>query len=142
MRSGLGFDELAGDAQSIARLGHASFEHVAHTELAPDLPHVHGFELNGEPQVAKPLNEAAGGGGLVSAVEVVGAEVIDGAQERGGDGPMALLTNPAGLDAVALGLEVAALGSWPPPRRAAQGRTGRALSSASGSPFADSLMGK
>ena len=55
-----------------------------------------GGELNGEPQVGKPLNEAAGGGGLVSAVEVVGAEVlversvlehvIDGAQEGSGDG--------------------------------------------------------
>ena len=54
-------------------------------------------------------------------VEVVGAEilverpvlehVVDGAQEGGGDGADGFLGASAGLDAVELGLEIAALGS-------------------------------
>ena len=56
-----------------------------------------GSELNGEPEVVEALDKAAGGGGLVSSVEVVGAEIlveralehgIDGAQE-GGTAPIA-----------------------------------------------------
>ena len=77
--------------------------------------------MNGEAQVLKALNEAAGGGGLVSLVEVVGAEilverpvlehVIDGAQKGGGDSADGLFAASARLDSVELGVEVAALGS-------------------------------
>ena len=57
----------------------------------------------------------------MSAVEVIGAEVlveravlehvVDGAQEGGGDGANGFLGASAALDAVELGLEIAALGS-------------------------------
>jgi len=53
-------------------------------------------QLDGEPEVLEALDKAAGGGGLVPLVEVVGAQilvegsilehVIDGAEEGGGDG--------------------------------------------------------
>ena len=52
--------------------------------------------MNGEPEVLEALDKAVSGGSLVSAVEVIGAEilvqrpvlehVIDGAQEGGGNG--------------------------------------------------------
>ena len=78
-------------------------------------------ELNGEAQVLEALNEAAGGGGLVSLVKVVGAEilverpvlehVIDGAQKGGGDSADGLKGAPTRNVTVELGVEVAALGS-------------------------------
>src|SRR5208337_446751 len=42
MRPAFRLDELRGDAQSGARLAHAPFQNVAHAQLAPHLPHVHG----------------------------------------------------------------------------------------------------
>jgi len=72
-----------------------------------------GVKLDGEPHVLEVLNQAAGGGGLVSPVEVVGAKilieravlehVIDGAQEGGGDLTDGLFGAPTGLDSVELG---------------------------------------
>src|SRR5215472_10417801 len=38
--AGLGFNELCGDADPIASLAHAAFEHVAHTELTLDVLHI------------------------------------------------------------------------------------------------------
>ncbi len=63
-------------------------------------------------QVLEALDKVAGGGGLVSPVEVVGAEILieravlehvtDGAQEGGGDGADGFLGASAGLDSVEL----------------------------------------
>ena len=44
-------DQLRGNAHAIAGLAHAAFEHVAHAELAADLPHV-DVALVGEGRVA------------------------------------------------------------------------------------------
>ena len=46
-----GIDELAGDAQAVARPAHASLDHIADTQLAPDLLHVHGPALVGEARI-------------------------------------------------------------------------------------------
>ena len=66
--------------------------------------------MDGEPKVLEALNEAAGGGGFVPLVEVVGAEVlvkrsvlehvIDGAQKGGCDGADSLFGASAGFDAL------------------------------------------
>ena len=52
MRAGRGIDQLAGDAHPAAGLAHAALEHVAHAELAADLPHVDGPALVGEARIA------------------------------------------------------------------------------------------
>ena len=53
MRTVRRFDELAGDAQTVAGLAHASFQDIAHTELAPNLAHVDRAALVGEGRVAR-----------------------------------------------------------------------------------------
>ena len=53
MRAGLRFDQLRGDAQAIARLAHAAFQHIAHAEFAPDLPDVDGPALVDEARIAR-----------------------------------------------------------------------------------------
>ena len=40
MRAALGLDQLGGDADAIACLAHAAFQHVTDAEIAPDLLHV------------------------------------------------------------------------------------------------------
>ena len=40
MRAGNGIDELGGDADAIAGAPDAALQHVAHAELAADLPNV------------------------------------------------------------------------------------------------------
>ena len=52
MGAGRRIDELAGDAHAVRGLAHAAFEHVAHAELAADLPHVDGAALVGEARIA------------------------------------------------------------------------------------------
>jgi len=44
----LGLDQLRGKPDPIASCANTAFEHVAHAELTPDLPHVHSpaFILN------------------------------------------------------------------------------------------------
>jgi hypothetical protein len=48
-----GVDKLAGNAHPVAGLAHASFQHVAHAELATDLPHIDRLALVGEGRVAR-----------------------------------------------------------------------------------------
>src|SRR5215468_4010432 len=48
MGSCLGVDQLGGDAHTVAEFPHATFGHVSHTELSPDLLHVDGTVLVGE----------------------------------------------------------------------------------------------
>jgi hypothetical protein len=43
MRIAFGVDELGVDADLVARSPDASFQHIAHTELAADLPRVHSL---------------------------------------------------------------------------------------------------
>ena len=57
--SGGAVDELGGDADPVARLAHAAFEHVAHAELPGDGAHVHGLALVGERGVAGDDEELA-----------------------------------------------------------------------------------
>jgi len=47
-----GIDKLSRDADSICRFANATFQHVAHPELASDLLHVDGAPLVGEARVA------------------------------------------------------------------------------------------
>src|SRR3974377_1009193 len=46
-------DKLAGNAPAIAGLAHASFQHVAHAELAADLLHIDGLTLIGKTRVSR-----------------------------------------------------------------------------------------
>src|ERR1700730_13765912 len=48
-----GIDELSRDAHSVCRFANASFQHVAHPKLAPDLLHVDGAPLVCETRVAR-----------------------------------------------------------------------------------------
>ncbi len=43
--------QLRSDADPIAGLAHATFKHIAHAELAPDLLHVHGTALVSETRI-------------------------------------------------------------------------------------------
>ena len=52
MDAGLRLDELAGDANAVAELAHAAFEHVAHAELARDDLHVDRVTLVDEARIA------------------------------------------------------------------------------------------
>jgi hypothetical protein len=40
MSTGCRVGQLTGDPNSIARIPHAAFEHVAHTKFAPNLLHI------------------------------------------------------------------------------------------------------
>ena len=51
MRAVRGIDQLAGDAQSIARLAHAALEDVTHAQLAGHLANVGCFALVGKSRV-------------------------------------------------------------------------------------------
>ena len=53
-----GIYQLRGDADSIARLAHASFEHVADAEFAGDLADIHRAPLVGEARIAGDDREA------------------------------------------------------------------------------------
>ncbi len=53
MGTARGLDQLARDANPVAGLAHAAFEHVAHTQLAADLLHVDRFSLVGEARIAR-----------------------------------------------------------------------------------------
>ena len=57
--AGLGVDELAGDADPLAGRPDAALEHVAHAELARDLPHVDRLALVDEARVAGDDEEPA-----------------------------------------------------------------------------------
>src|SRR6476659_7796089 len=48
MVTGGGVDQLCSDTHATAGLTQAAFEHIAHAELAADLPHVNRFALVGE----------------------------------------------------------------------------------------------
>ena len=50
--AGLGLDQLAGDPDAFACGAHAALEHVAHAELARDLPHVDRAALVDEARIA------------------------------------------------------------------------------------------
>src|SRR5262249_3568882 len=45
-------DQLRSDTDPVASLANAAFKHIADTEIAPDLFHVHGAALVGEARVA------------------------------------------------------------------------------------------
>jgi hypothetical protein len=49
----LGLDQLRSDADAIAGLAYAAFEHIAHTELAPNLLHIDRAALVSEAGVAR-----------------------------------------------------------------------------------------
>ena len=53
VRAGRRLDQLAGDAQPVIGPSHAALEHVAHAELAADLPDVDRAPLVGEGRVAR-----------------------------------------------------------------------------------------
>src|SRR6185437_16334545 len=59
MRAGLRFDELSGDADAVARLAHAAFEHIAYAELAPDALDVDGLALVDEARIARDHEQPA-----------------------------------------------------------------------------------
>ena len=52
MRAGRCIDQLPGDAHAVARLAQAAFEHIADTEVMPDLLHIDGATLVGEAGIA------------------------------------------------------------------------------------------
>src|SRR6476646_5656396 len=52
MRTALCVDELAGNADAVARLAHTTFQHVAHAEVTTDLLHIDRLALVGEGRVA------------------------------------------------------------------------------------------
>ena len=52
MLAALGLDHLCADANPVAGFAQAAFEHIAHTEFAPDLFHVDGPAFVGEAGVA------------------------------------------------------------------------------------------
>ena len=52
MPSGRGLDQLAGDANAIAGLPDAAFQHITHAEFASDLLDIDGFALVGEARIA------------------------------------------------------------------------------------------
>jgi len=58
MRAGLGIDQLAGDAHTVAALAHRTFEDIAHAQLAPDLLHIDGTPFVGESRIAGDHEEA------------------------------------------------------------------------------------
>jgi len=53
MRVGLGIDQLNSDADLVARPANASFQHIAHAQLAADLPRVDRLVPIGEGGVAR-----------------------------------------------------------------------------------------
>ena len=52
MNAGSRFDELAGDANAVARFANAAFEHIPHAKFPADLLYVHSAALVGEAGVA------------------------------------------------------------------------------------------
>ena len=52
MGAALGIDQLARDADPLAGFADAALEHVAHAQLAPDLPDIDGLVPVGEARVA------------------------------------------------------------------------------------------
>src|SRR5215813_4672655 len=52
-------DELPGNAHARSTLAHATFEHIAHPQLATDLLHVNGLALVGERRVSGDYEEPA-----------------------------------------------------------------------------------
>src|SRR5216684_6136691 len=62
MRAGQGIDQLRGDAHSLARLAHRTFEHIPDTELAPDLLHIDRLAFVGETRIAGDDEEPADAG--------------------------------------------------------------------------------
>ena len=52
----VGLDQLRGDAQSVGRLAHAAFQHIAHSEFAPDLPDVDRSALVDEGRISGDTN--------------------------------------------------------------------------------------
>jgi hypothetical protein len=55
MGARLGVDELAGDAEPLASLAHAAFQHVTHAQLAADLTDVDGL-VPGDRSAGPPMN--------------------------------------------------------------------------------------
>ena len=53
----VGVDELSGDAHAAGGFAHAALQHVAHAELARDLPHVDRLALVGEGGIARDHEE-------------------------------------------------------------------------------------
>src|SRR5581483_4931937 len=53
MAAGFGLDQLSRDAYALAALAHATLQHVADAELAPDLLDVDGFALVGEARIPR-----------------------------------------------------------------------------------------
>ena len=62
MAGGFRFDQLAGDPQPGAGAAHATFQHVAHAELAAHLTHIHRTPLVGEGRIAGDDEEPAHAG--------------------------------------------------------------------------------
>ena len=52
MGAGFGIDQLGGNAETISRLAHAAFKHIARAKLASDLLHIDLLALVGERRVA------------------------------------------------------------------------------------------
>ena len=52
VRTGRSVDKLSADADTVARAANAALQHVAHPELAPDLPDVDGLALVLEARIA------------------------------------------------------------------------------------------
>jgi hypothetical protein len=52
MRAGLGIDQLSIDSDLIARTSYAALQHIAHPELAADLPGVDRLVLVGKSGIA------------------------------------------------------------------------------------------
>ena len=59
VRTRRGIDELAGNAQALARPAYTALDHVADTQLAPDLPHVHGPTLVSEARIPRDDEQVA-----------------------------------------------------------------------------------
>src|SRR5271165_4471229 len=59
MRAGLGIDQVRVDADLVARPSNASFQHVAHTKLAPDLLHIDAVALVREARIAGDYEQPA-----------------------------------------------------------------------------------
>ena len=59
MGAGRRLDELRGDAHAVTRLAHASLEHIADAQIAPDLLDVDGLALVDEARVARDHEQPA-----------------------------------------------------------------------------------
>ena len=59
MRAGFGLDQLDGDAQAVAALLHAAFDHVGDAQLLADVAHIRRAPLVGEGGVARDDEERA-----------------------------------------------------------------------------------